>query len=44
MDADGIREIVHDVFGPNTYMKQINGWWSMHCPLSPLNHDHGRDG
>lgn len=44
MDADGLRQIVADVFGANTELKEINGWLSMRCPLAPWKHQNGRDG
>lgn len=43
MDADGIRQVLRDVFG-NIATQEINGWISIRCPLAPYTHERGKDG
>ena len=42
MDADGINEVLREVFG-NVPTKIINGWVSIRCPLAPWTHESGKD-
>ena len=42
MDAEGIGQVVRDVFGP-VKTEVINGWVSMRCPISQWTHERGRD-
>ncbi len=44
MDRSAIKDVLHDVFGANTPMKDIGEWVSIRCPLAPWTHDHGHDG
>lgn len=43
MNADGILEIVRDVFGRGYRTEVSNGWVKMPCPLSTWTHQTGRD-
>lgn len=43
MDRDAVFEIVDDVFGRGTALRELNGWVSMRCPLAGWNHPKGRD-
>lgn len=43
MDADGLRTVIRDVFGPNLGSKEINGWISIRCPIAQWTHEKGRD-
>lgn len=43
MNADGILEVVRDVFGRGYRTEVSNGWVKMPCPLSPYTHQKGRD-
>lgn len=43
MNADGINQVVRDVFGANWETKEVGGWMSMRCPLAPWKHRSGRD-
>lgn len=43
MNRDDLRQLVGDVFGPNTDTKEINGWLSMKCPLAPWTHESRSD-
>ena len=44
MDADGINQVLREVFGAGG--KTINGWVSIRCPLAKYQpeHKHGFDG
>lgn len=43
MDRETIKQLVKDVFGPNTRMVDHAQWVSMSCPFAPWKHAHGRD-
>lgn len=43
MNADGILEIVRDVFGRGYRTEVSNGWVKMPCPLSTWTHQTGKD-
>lgn len=42
MDADGIGQVLREVFGP-VKTEIINGWVSFRCPISQWTHERGRD-
>lgn len=44
MDADGIRQVLRDVFGRNVRTQQVGQWLSLSCPLAPYTHARGKDG
>lgn len=44
MNRDGVRDVLRDVFGANTPMKDIGSWVSICCPLSRFTHQGGQDG
>ncbi len=43
MDRPEIKQIVREVFGPNTPMTDTERWVSIPCPLSPWTHARGQD-
>lgn len=43
MDADSIRQVLADAFGPNLPSTIVNGWVSIQCPLAPWTHESRRD-
>lgn len=43
MDRDAIFEVVDDVFGRGTALRELNGWVSMRCPMAGWAHPKGRD-
>lgn len=43
MDRAEIKEIIKEVFGPNTPLSDTDKWVSLACPLSPWTHARGQD-
>lgn len=43
MDADGIRDVLREVFGSRNTPTVVNGWMQIKCPLAPWTHERGAD-
>lgn len=43
MDRATIKEVLRDVFGRNTEMRDLGDWVGISCPLAPWTHEKGHD-
>lgn len=43
MERDQIKEVLRDVFGPNTELVDHPKWVGLRCPLAPWTHEKGAD-
>lgn len=43
MDAEGIKQVLREVFGRGVKTQQVGGWLSINCPLARYTHPRGTD-